>query len=911
MSRNRYPGTKPFSTEQEALFHGREQEVSGLFREIRLNDLMVLHGKSGLGKSSLLNAGVIPRLKTAGFTPLSVRFGASTYRSEAGPLDITRAVLSTGDTEENLARLMPPEENSLWYHLLQYRERSGTVPVLLFDQFEELFTYPPEEVTAFARELAEALAGRVPDRVERMRELLAATGIETDAATQEKLYRPLDLRVAFSIRSDRIHLLDRLAAYLPDVQRNRYLLQPLSEEGARQAIVLPAGMEGDYDTPSFAYSPDALQKIIGKLADREGRIEGIQLQILCQSFEEKVQRANGQLTTLGADDLGDLDDLLGNYYQDRIAALGSPNEQNAARRLIEEGLVVESDKTRTPMAEGQILEKYKVGPELLKKLVDSHLLRMEPSRLGEGYTYELSHDTLVEPVLEAKKERRERLRRRRLLGVVFLSLALLAGAVAGGLWVRQQWAAAEKATKEAKRQASIAQEKDSLSQIAALNADKAAQLARMEKTRADSSASVAIAEQRRASIALQNLVTEQARTKQALRDVAQLLSGLIEEDILNLQYEAAAEKLKAFEQTEQKLEFLIEKYIEFAFLHAEANDIPAALEYLRQLQLVLPNLGKSTLNSADVFWSEADRYRIRAYLQELDAGIYTKYLNRYYSEMVAVPGGSFEMGSEEGGGDEQPVHTVILSDYQIARTETTVWQFALYCRATGQDIRDFSPGWGLEGDNPIVNVNWYQATAYANWVSKQFGLDTAYVFDTEGDFQAIRKAAGQAFRLPTEAQWEYAARGGTFRSPFRYSGSDEPDEVAWYRDNSELNGVRRTHPVGQKKANALGLYDMSGNVWEWCQDWYGEYPDSTVTDPRGPVSGNVRVLRGGSWDDDPRLTRVALRYWYLTESPELQPRFSARPVQVTLGSFYLLSPEGRRFFNLKPLSSHRPFFLFH
>ncbi len=418
MSRNRYPGTKPFSTGQELLFHGRDRELRDLFREVQLNSLCVLHGKSGLGKSSLLNAGLIPNLNKEGFWPIPIRIGVhSKSFPENTPLALTRLRLggeAAGQkTDPELANVMPPGEDSLWYHLRAWRELvKQSSPVLIFDQFEELFTHPPETVDAFARELAELLQDRVPSRVERMLELNRSLGADIPPALEKQLYQPLNPRVIFSIRSDRIHLLDRLASRLPDIQRNRYLLQPLSKEGARKAIVLPAREEGDYDTAPFSYQPDALQKIITKLADREGRVEGIQLQILCQSFEEKVRQSKGQLTSLAEADLGDLDALIGNYYQDRIAQLGSPKNQQAARRLIEEGLVVESDKARTPMAEGQIREQYGVSPDLLQKLVDSHLLRREPSRLGEGYTYELSHDTLVEPVLEAKKERREQARRR-------------------------------------------------------------------------------------------------------------------------------------------------------------------------------------------------------------------------------------------------------------------------------------------------------------------------------------------------------------------------------------------------------------------------------------------------------------------------------------------------------------------
>ena len=114
---------------------------------------------------------------------------------------------------------------------------------------------------------------------------------------------------------------------------------------------------------------------------------------------------------------------------------------------------------------------------------------------------------------------------------------------------------------------------------------------------------------------------------------------------------------------------------------------------------------------------------------------------------------------------------------------------------------------------------------------------------------------GYRFALPTEAEWEYAARGGSKTNAYTYAGSNYLSDVGWYSDNS--NGS--THPVGLKRANELGLYDMGGNVWEWCADWYGTYNSSSQTNPRGPSSGSRRVLRGGSWIDDAAYCRVAIR----------------------------------------------------
>ena len=195
------------------------------------------------------------------------------------------------------------------------------------------------------------------------------------------------------------------------------------------------------------------------------------------------------------------------------------------------------------------------------------------------------------------------------------------------------------------------------------------------------------------------------------------------------------------------------------------------------------------------------------------------------SEMVFVEGGSFKMGDEDFG----PVHTVTVGDFFIGKYEVTFDEYDKFCKATGRD-KPSDNDWE-RGNHPVINVSWNDAQAYCEW------------------------AGG---RLPTEAEWEYAARGGKNNNGFSFSGSDFIDDVAWYGDNS--NG--RTKSVGKKKPNELGIYDMSGNVWEWCSDWFddGYYGESPDDNPKGPDEGSFRVLRGGSWYDPSYACGNAYRY---------------------------------------------------
>ena len=208
-----------------------------------------------------------------------------------------------------------------------------------------------------------------------------------------------------------------------------------------------------------------------------------------------------------------------------------------------------------------------------------------------------------------------------------------------------------------------------------------------------------------------------------------------------------------------------------------------------------------------------------------------------YPEMVTVEGGTFTMGDEhgEGAANEQPTHQVTLKSFKIAKTETTVAQWRAFCNATGRAMPE-APSWGWINSHPIVNVSWDDAVAYTDWLSEKMDAD---------------------YRLPTEAEWEYAAKGGKLSKGTKYSGGRSLDNAGWYDSNSG----RQTQAVATKNSNELGIYDMSGNVWEWCKDWYGEdyYKSSPATNPKGPTSGEHRVLRGGCWFFDATVCRVACR----------------------------------------------------
>ena len=207
--------------------------------------------------------------------------------------------------------------------------------------------------------------------------------------------------------------------------------------------------------------------------------------------------------------------------------------------------------------------------------------------------------------------------------------------------------------------------------------------------------------------------------------------------------------------------------------------------------------------------------------------------------MRHVIGGSFVMGGQNTNPAapsydlnayswEGPLHKVTVSDFYIAETEVT--------QALWKAVMENNPSHFVGDDLPVETVSWIDCNQFIN---------------------ALNELSEYHFYLPTEAQWEFAARGGKLNHGYKFSGSNNLDAVAWYSNNADS-----THAVATKRPNELGLYDMSGNVMEWCSDYFGAYPETAQEDPAGPETGNERVIRGGSWGNVSNLSRVSFRDYY-------------------------------------------------
>lgn len=872
---NRYPGIRPFRSDERHLFFGRTDDTARLLRLILLEKVVILYGKSGYGKSSLLQAGVCPRLLETGELPFrEIRLGPFQPGASPPAANVLYAVLTSatdrearaaGKTLGALDTLFPGDE-SLWLALKKRQFATGSARFLLiFDQFEELFTYPAEQIAGFKRELAEALYALVPDRFGRA---LSQNPGALSPEEQAVFYAPLELKVVFSIRADRMSQLNTLKDYLPNLLQHACLLDALDEKQATEAVTAPAALpqsplsdrEGPgvrlFDTPPFSYEPATLSLIFNELRDPEtGKIETSALQIVCKHVEDNIGAGGGVVTPA---DLGDIKSIFRRFYDRTIASLPE-REQPVARHLVEDLLI--KDGVRLPFAAQALLAEPGVSPELLERLAAASLLRVERDEQGR-MIYEVGHDTLVAPITEAaevrreaeaRAEERERLRlerakiqraRRRNAAFTALALLLLGWALWQTLQAQKQAKVAEERTREAEAAERRAAEKDSLARRSQIEADTAKAVA-----------------ERKTAEARRNAEANVLTMLQLGKSTEQVVDAIVKEangHIYRLEYPEALGKLEAAAQFKKRTRDFDRAALELAFFFNESGQKQAGGPLAQALAL----LGKNLSNARN--------------LSKLDPAWHKTLTEKYYSVMLDVPGGEYYPGCVKPGycNITDSTYRAKVNNFRLARTETTFHQYGLFCAATGRDIfKECGPlGWGFNGDNPVVNVSWFDACLYANWLSRRFGLREVYDMGeaTKGSYGDYYKnirldTAANGFRLPSEAEWEWAARGGPNAtrtdaySMTTYAGSDSLDLVGWYGENSG----NRTHPVAGKQPNALGLFDMSGNVREWCWDWYAdEYPHGPVAGWRGPGNGTRHVLRGGSWNYLNNDCQVSVRYRY-------------------------------------------------
>lgn len=287
----RYPGIRAFEIEEKKLFFGRKNELRKLFSLVKSKSLVVIFAKSGIGKSSLINAGLIPLLKKKEFQAIKIRF----QDTSISPVQtVKQAISSFANQEYFTAHSKTIEEASLWECMRAckfHNNDTSYTPILIFDQFEEFFDHSIEEQKELTQEIADLVSERLPLRLqEEFREIPR----QLRSQEQKEWYTPIEVKVVFAIRSDRIHQLDALSEDIPIILHDRFHLKPMKYEQAREAIVTPAKLIGPhFKTPPFTYSEDTLEKILQYLGNKDKEIESFQLQLICRNIEKKIKEIHG------------------------------------------------------------------------------------------------------------------------------------------------------------------------------------------------------------------------------------------------------------------------------------------------------------------------------------------------------------------------------------------------------------------------------------------------------------------------------------------------------------------------------------------------------------------------------------------------------------------------------------------
>ena len=293
ISQNRYPGIKAFEPHERNIFFGREQEVSQLYAQVKAKPLVVLFSKSGIGKSSLINAGLVPVLDRDLFRAVKVRL----QNVAESPVQTVKKELEKSLNEEKLHKYtgQSKEEVRLWEYLRACEfgsDQEQDTPVIIFDQFEEFFEHDRAQRQQLIDELSDLLSERLPDRIRQsLRKIPFGDRTPEDLAWHSEV----NIKILFAIRADRLSLLDDLKKEIPLILHNRFHLRPLNRQQAEDAILKPAGIPGEqFSTPTFTYNPSTLERILDYLSNKDGEIESFQLQLLCQHIEKQVKERRNE-----------------------------------------------------------------------------------------------------------------------------------------------------------------------------------------------------------------------------------------------------------------------------------------------------------------------------------------------------------------------------------------------------------------------------------------------------------------------------------------------------------------------------------------------------------------------------------------------------------------------------------------
>lgn len=854
------------------IFFGRDPEIEALYEMTFQSDILLVYGASGTGKTSLINCGLASRFQAHDWLALNIRRGNDLNAALQQKLDEAASGSESEAADLDLSWLDEDEESteapsSALSQQLQAIYRQYFRPIyLIFDQFEELY-----------------VLGSKTEQAEFIRNVQEIQSVEHP------------VKMIFVIREEYLGHLFEFERSVPQLLRKKLRVEPMNLDKVGQVVRGAAQLNRSNIRLQAGQETAIIEGIFQKIKGKEQTL-AIQLPYL-QVFLDKLylhitgdesRQADALFTTQALSEIGDIGDVLRNFLEEqaiRIQKTLSSRHADLPEDTVWQILspLATLEGTKEPMLENTLIKRLPTLPpavvsEGLRLLEQQRILRFDEN---EG-RYEVAHDSLAARIAEhrnddeiaileirrlvssqmaLKADAREFFSEKQLnlidpyLGKLGLEAEALELIEESRKWVEATarkrrrrnliigsvLAVAAVASTYLGLQAEWQSRKVDKLLVEAIDAQKATEEALEESKRQEG---IALGEKKKAEQATQDAITQKEKADslsgeaQKARDQAQsALAGLqkttaqifdnlllaADEDILKLDYVAALEKIQNAADLKVNDQKVGKSLMEIVYFYNETGQYRAALSLTTDLRQLLGitrlRLDQDTLSS------------VRNYLKNTDAERYDFLRKRYFPEMILVDGGTVTMGRYKGQE---------IADFKMAKYETTNWQYNLFCLNSGQDsIIRTQEGWGVGGNIPVVNVSWEDAIRYINWLSSYEGVEKAY----SGDIKSVEwDTIAQGYRLPTEVEWAYAARGGIRQDTFTYSGSNNLDSVGWYNRNSNS----RPQAVGTKNANSLRLSDMSGNVWEWCWDTYSS-------------EGSARVIRGGSWYSYANYAEVSLR----------------------------------------------------
>jgi formylglycine-generating enzyme required for sulfatase activity len=772
-----WPGLLAFREGDAGYFQGRQTETEELFRLVMRERLTVLFGLSGLGKSSLLQAGLFPLLRREQVFPVYIRLDFSPERPDL--VAQVRAAIAREATAHQIEAPPATGDETLW----EYFHRAGhnfwnarnrpVMPLLVFDQFEEIFTLG--RLDQSCTESAGALVDQIADLAEgRPPAALKAWIDEHPNKAAAFSFGRHHYKILLGIREDFLPDLEALRTRMPAVALNRLRLRRMNGEAALLVV---------NQAPHLVDSDVAVQVVRFVAADRRDlpladlEVEPALLSVVCRELNNKRVTLGESKITAGLLE-GSQEQVLSDFYERSTADL--PSE---VRYFIEDHLLTVSG-FRDSVALENALSTPGVSREALDQLVERRLVRLEDR--GGVQRLELTHDLLTGVVRASRDSwrQKEEAEKERLAQVQAQE---------------QQQQALLKATEELERQREkAARDQRDLKRIRiAAGAFLVLTVAAIGAALWAVSAQRQAEEARKSAQASLDRVTERLKVQVNSADGRLALSALEQLS----QDRSIEETLDAISGSNMKSN---EWVVSVALALDEARE-PARGDWVQKVRVGL-----------------AERLSRTRGIERPPSRENDERVNR----RILISGGSFQMGSPAGAGttDEMPQHRVTLSPFLMQEHEVTNAEYRRF-DPKHSDARD--------DDLPVVNVSWYEAMAYAAWLGGS---------------------------LPTEAQWEFAARGKDGRTyPWGKEGPALCDRANFGKCQPARLRPVKTGREGGKTPE--GVYDLAGNADEWCRDWYGSYPSQEQTDPPGPATGSWLVLRGGSFFDTGSFLRAAGRHW--------------------------------------------------